>query len=395
MAQKCVALISERYAEVEPLKQGWVDMYEQSLHDWVASRLAVEPTAIFLTQIAGDASPRQYFRVARTQKALRADESSPSVTAPHADQNDNGQTLVAARSPSSENNEAFLAVQRLLENAGLRVPSQIASDLERGFFLMEDMGDILLLSKLDSASVDAWYGQALTDLATLSTIPPSSAKLPSMDYQRTAEELAVFPEWFLGGLVGIADSGVPTGLVNELTEFLVDAFSAQLQCVVHRDFHCRNLMCLDDGALGIIDFQDAVIGPVTYDPVSLLKDCYVLWHRDDQLRWLELYRQRLKSLGLAIDESKAFQIGFDMSGLQRHLRVLGVFARLSLRDGKSAYLNDLPLVLHYVREVLALYDAIPVLKDFSEWFEADIMPKIMRQAWYAEVVTPAPLELLP
>ena len=120
-----------------------------------------------------------------------------------------------------------------------------------------------------------------------------------------------------------------------------------------------------------------------------------MWHRDDQLRWLELYRQRLKSLGLPIGESKAFQIGFDMSGLQRHLRVLGVFARLSLRDGKSAYLNDLPLVLHYVREVLALYDASPVLKDFSEWFEADLMPKITRQAWYAEVVTPAPLELLP
>lgn len=370
-------------------------MYEQSLHDWVASRLAVEPTAILLTQIAGDASPRQYFRVTRTQEALRSDESSPSVTTPHAVQNGDGQTLVAARSPSSENNEAFLAVQRLMKDAGLRVPSQIASDLEQGFFLMEDMGDVLLSSQLDGASADAWYGQALTDLATLSTIPSGVAELPSMDYERIAEELAVFPEWFLGGLLGMPDSEVPSGLVNELTAFLVDAFSTQFQCVVHRDFHCRNLMCLEDGALGIIDFQDAVIGPVTYDPASLLKDCYVLWHRADQLRWLELYRQRLQSLGLAIDESKAFQIGFDMSGLQRHLRVLGVFARLNLRDGKSAYLNDLPLVLHYVREMLALYHAIPTLKEFSGWFESDIMPKISRQAWYAEVAIPAPLELVP
>jgi aminoglycoside/choline kinase family phosphotransferase len=282
-----------------------------------------------------------------------------------------------------------------MKDAGLRVPSQIASDLKQGFFLMEDMGDVLLSSQLDRASVDAWYGMALTDLATLSTIPPSVARLPSMDYEQIAKELAVFPEWFLGGLLGMPDSEVPSGFIHELTVYLADAFSAQFQCVVHRDFHCRNLMCLGDGALGVIDFQDAVIGPITYDPVSLLKDCYVLWHRDDQLRWLELYRQRLKSLGLSIDESSAFQVGFDMSGLQRHLRVLGVFARLNLRDGKSAYLNDLPLVLHYVREVLALYNAIPALRAFSGWFEADIMPKITRQAWYAEIAAPVPLELVP
>ena len=380
---------------VGPLLQRWVDVQEQPLHDWVASNLAVEPAAISLTQIAGDASPRQYFRVTRPRGALATDLSSPSAIASHAIQNGDGQTLVAARSPGSENNEAFLAVQRLMKDAGLRVPSQIASDLEQGFFLMEDMGDVLLSSQLDRASVDAWYGMALTDLATLSTISPGVARLPSMDYERIAEELAVFPEWFLGGLLGMPDSEVPSGFIHELTVYLADAFSAQFQCVVHRDFHCRNLMCLDDGTLGIIDFQDAVIGPITYDPVSLLKDCYVLWHRDDQLRWLELYRQRLKSLGLSIDESSAFQVGFDMSGLQRHLRVLGVFARLNLRDGKSAYLNDLPLVLHYVREVLALYNAIPALRAFSGWFEADIMPKITRQTWYAEIAAPLPLELVP
>ena len=370
-------------------------MQEQPLHDWVASNLAVEPAAISLTQIAGDASPRQYFRVTRPRGALETDLSSTPAIASHAIQNGDVQTLIAARSPGSENNEAFLAVQRLMKDAGLRVPSQIASDLEQGFFLMEDMGDVLLSSQLDRASVDAWYGMALTDLATLSTIPPSAARLPSMDYEQIAKELAVFPEWFLGGLLGMPVSEVPDGFIHDLTVYLADAFSAQFQCVVHRDFHCRNLMCLGDGALGVIDFQDAVIGPITYDPVSLLKDCYVLWHRDDQLRWLELYRQRLKSLGLSIDESSAFQVGFDMSGLQRHLRVLGVFARLSLRDGKSAYLNDLPLVLHYVREVLALYNAIPALRAFSGWFEADIMPKITRQTWYAEIAAPLPLELVP
>jgi len=151
---------------------------------------------------------------------------------------------------------------------------------------------------------------------------------------------------------------------------------------VHRDFHSRNIMCLPDDRLGLIDFQDAVVGPVTYDPVSLLKDCYIQWPRPDQLRWLESHRQALLSTGVAVPDERAFIRDFDLVGLQRHLRVLGVFARLCLRDAKPAYLNDLPLVLDYTREALALYHSEPPIGDFSQWFEDEVMPRIAEQDWY-------------
>ena len=149
-------------------------------------------------------------------------------------------------------------------------------------------------------------------------------------------------------------------------------------------------MCLADGRLGIIDFQDAVLGPVTYDPVSLLKDCYVRWPRDDQLRWLDAYREQLVTQGVDIsDDAQSFARHFDLVGLQRHLRVLGVFARLCLRDQKPDYLNDLPLVLDYVREALARYDAEPAVGAFSDWFERTVMPKVATQHWYSDQQTDA------
>ena len=304
-----------------------------------------------------------------------------------------GATLVAALSPTSENNEAFLAVQRLMKTAGLRVPHQIAADLTQGFFLMEDLGDILLASQLDQTTVDKWYPLALTELAKLTAISQGDALLPVMDSERIAEELSVFPEWFLCGLLGLPDSDIPIAVFDDLVAYLTDAFSVQPQCVVHRDFHCRNLMCLPDGRLGVIDFQDAVMGPITYDPVSLLKDCYVLWHRSDQMRWLEQYRQQVERIGVAIGTTQAFQVGFDMCGLQRHLRVLGIFARLNLRDAKPAYLNHLPSVLHHVREMLSNYRDIPALQGFSDWLDAKVMPGVTQQSWYQDVFVPQPLEI--
>lgn len=363
----------------------------EALQNWVAAALAIEPAAILLTQIAGDASPRRYFRVSRRRGV--ADIAPPSAAPDSSGSNQiiEGDTLIAALSPGSENNDAFLAVQRLMSTAGLRVPVQIAADLTQGFFLMEDLGDALLSSQLERRSVETWYPLALGELAKLTTIPHRDARLPLMDAGRIREELSVFPEWFLRGLLGLSDAEIPIAILDNLATYLAEAFSAQTQCVVHRDFHCRNLMCLPDGGLGVIDFQDAVIGPVTYDPVSLLKDCYVLWHRQDQLRWLEQYRQQLARNNLAVGTPQAFQAGFDMCGLQRHLRVLGVFARLHLRDGKPAYLNDLPLVWHYVREVLAHYENIPALSDFSGWLDNEVMPLITNQPWYQDLQVPEPL----
>ena len=195
----------------------------------------------------------------------------------------------------------------------------------------------------------------------------------------------MFPEWFLQKHLGLAHADLPSTIWQALLALLVSVFREQSQCVVHRDFHSRNIMCLADGRLGVIDFQDAVLGPVTYDPVSLLKDCYVRWPRDDQLRWLDAYRELLIAEGVEIaDDAKTFTRQFDLVGLQRHLRVLGVFARLCLRDQKPDYLNDLPLVLDYVREVLARYSAERAVGAFSDWFEGTVMPRVANQHWYRD-----------
>jgi aminoglycoside/choline kinase family phosphotransferase len=296
----------------------------------------------------------------------------------------NQHSWVAVTSPASENNTAFLQVQQMLDSAGCVVPAQYASDLDRGFFLMEDFGDVLLATQLTPDAVDCHYLSALSALVKIAGIPADSVSLPRFDAARIAEELSVFPEWFLHAHLGVEAGAMADESWDDLRALLTDVCLGQPQCVVHRDFHSRNIMCLPDDRLGLIDFQDAVVGPITYDPVSLLKDCYIQWPRSDQLRWLEGYRQTLLSTGVLVPGESAFIRDFDLVGLQRHLRVLGVFARLCLRDGKPDYLKDLPLVLAYTREMLALYESEPAIAAFSEWFEGVVMPRIAAQEWYQQ-----------
>jgi len=221
-------------------------------------------------------------------------------------------------------------------------------------------------------------------------------------------ELAIFPEWFLSALLDIDVDDQARHRIEGLSEYLSVIFEEQPVVWVHRDFHSRNLMLLGDGDLGVIDFQDAVLGPVAYDPASLLKDCYIRWPRDQQLKWLDGYLKKLRSprgitspvntpalsaaqasrrqtLAKQLENVKAaqFQRWFDLTGLQRHLRVLGVFARLHLRDHKSSYLADLPLVTEYVREALALTaDSHSSVAEFRDWFESELMAVIRKQPWY-------------
>lgn len=356
---------------------------------WLAEVLAVPPSAVALTQIAGDASPRRYFRL-RLQFGDPSDFSSETESTqalggvPMTSSTVNQHSWVAVTSPASENNTAFLQVRQMLDSAGCVVPAQYASDLDRGFFLMEDFGDVLLATQLTPDAVDRHYLSALSALGKIAGIPADSVSLPRFDAARIAEELSVFPEWFLRTHLGLEAESMADEPWDDLRALLTDACLSQPQCVVHRDFHSRNIMCLPDDRLGLIDFQDAVVGPITYDPVSLLKDCYIQWPRSDQLRWLENYRQTLLSTGALVPGEFAFIRDFDLVGLQRHLRVLGVFARLCLRDGKPDYLKDLPLVLAYTREALALYESEPAIAAFSEWFEGVVMPRIAAQEWYQQ-----------
>ena len=306
-----------------------------------------------------------------------------------------------------------MSVGAQLARVGVPAPVVWAQSLEQGWFLLEDFGDQqllpLLVSNPDSAT--AFYQKAFDALVCQISLPCEQVDIPTYDAERLKTELDVFPEWFLSGLLGIQPDERSRQCFATLTDYLIGVFVEQPTVWVHRDFHSRNLMLLEEDELGVIDFQDAVLGPITYDPVSLLKDCYIRWPRAQQLLWLDGYLLQLKSPVIAAPSVNApapsagqasrlqaiatqlekastaqFQRWFDLTGLQRHLRVLGVFARLHMRDNKSSYLADLPLVTEYVREALALAaDAHSSVAEFRDWFESDLMPVIREQPWYKAI----------
>ena len=360
-----------------------------ALRDWVAQQVGLSAPELEL--IAGDASPRQYYRV-------RSNTGQLGVS-----------SCIVMVSPPSENNEAFLHVGRCLASAGILTPTVLAQEQGQGWFLLEDFGDLQLLSALNAENVSFHYRQAFQVLAKQVRLPTDGAGIPLYSSSRLNAELLLFTEWFLLRLLKLTISETTTARFFTLSECLIASALEQPQVWVHRDFHSRNMMVLEAN-LGIIDFQDAVVGPITYDPVSLLKDCYIRWPRDQQLTWLETYYDQLCSMGHVSQEidgslstkaktsslsnlidgvSKArFEQWFDLMGLQRHLKVLGIFARLHIRDEKSAYLDDLPLVVAYVREGLAVTaNTDPSIADFREWFEHDLMPVICDQHWYRHIDT--------
>ena len=360
------------------------------LPDWIAHTFGCARDQLAFEMVAGDASPRRYFRVTHSKGVFSGELCGdlPAIA-----------SCIAMISPASENNEAFLYVGAKLAEVGVRTPQVWAQDIENGWFLLEDFGDRLLLPLLSTSAAEL-YERSLDALAQLSAIPCDGADIPRYDAERLQSELAIFPDWFLSGLLSIQVNEEAQKRIDELSAFLIATFSEQPTVWVHRDYHSRNLMLLNDGDLGVIDFQDAVVGPVTYDPASILKDCYIRLHRTEQLQALDNYFGKLKmgdesSAGagstsspllatqLAEVSPEQFRRWFDLTGLQRHLRVLGVFARLHLRDHKSGYLADLPLVVEYVREALILTSATDSsVADFQQWFESDVMPVVIEQSWY-------------
>jgi len=333
---------------------------------WVAAVTQQDLTTLFVTLVAGDASPRRYFRV-RT----------------HAD-GDTASSLIAVISPPTEKNEAFLTIRDLLEATGIRVPRLVSADINTGFLLLEDFGDALLLDALGQDGAPQWYPQAFHILRQQCSIDLQDTDLPPYDEALLVQEMDLFPKWFVGDLLGLGEKEIEQSHMDNLWACLVENALTQPQVVVHRDFHSRNLMCLDDGALGVIDFQDAVVGPITYDLVSLLKDCYIVWPRDTQLAWLQQAFDNLPDEvvvdGVAFTD---FVKWFDLMGLQRHIKVLGIFSRLFLRDEKPQYLHDLFTVLTYVVDALNLYrDYEPRLAAFAEWFEDVVMPRAALQPWF-------------
>ena len=351
------------------------------LTKWVSQRLVAEHAAAGrqatspqksastideIHLIAGDASPRKYYRV-------RVDGAQTS------------NTVIAVESPPTEKNEEFLRIRELLAAGGVRVPALIAADIEQGYLLLEDLGDETLLPHLSDANVSEWYTRGLASLADLVRIDPAPASLEAYGAPKLMQEMRLFTDWFVPRLLKLPMNDELEAAFSAVAELLIANAKAQPQVLVHRDFHSRNLMVLPHNELAVIDFQDGVVGPVTYDVASLLKDCYVRWPRDRQLDLLRQYQDLLENSG-AMDPVPAslFVRWFDLMGLQRHIKVLGIFSRLAFRDGKPQYLLDLPRVLAYIREALDLYrSSDEEVATFREVFEAQIVPACQRADWFS------------
>jgi len=371
-----------------------VSLPPSSLLPWALRELSLNVSAEPVLQpLAGDASQRRYFRLRLPVQAQELSSPGPGSypsRSPGLAAAERSWILVDSP-PTTQKNQEFLAIRQWLQAGGVRVPALLAADLGRGYMLLEDLGDQLLLERLrigcaagTAGYAEDCYAQALDLQCRMAAIPGSAASLPAYDNMLLAEELARFPDWFVTQLLGLTLTAHERGLLAELDGLLIGSALAQPCVFVHRDFHSRNLMCLADGALAVIDFQDAVFGPVTYDAVSLLKDCYICWPREQVVVWALAHRDALCNVGIvsAVDDATYLR-WFDWMGLQRHLKVLGTFARLALRDGKAHYLQDLPLVLDYVQEVLALYASEDAaIEALRGWFETRLQPAIRRQPWH-------------
>lgn len=329
-----------------------------ALARWYASWAGAMPED--LRGVAGDASFRRYFRVAGESESL----------------------ILCDAPPETEKNAEFVALATGLAASGLRVPRVLHADLEQGFLALEDLGDQTLLPLLRAQTVDGHYGAALQLLQDLAVANPVDFSLGTYDRPLLTREMDLFPEWFCQGLLGLDFTAAMAGSFARFQRHLCDRALAQTQVVVHRDFHARNLMLLGDGTLATIDFQDAVWGPLTYDPVSLLKDCYLRWPDAAVRAWALQHHAALNARGVKVPDPQEFLVDFDFMGLQRHIKVLGIFARLFLRDGKPGYLQDLPRVMGYVQSALASYPEVPALAAFGTWFQSEVVPAATQQAWF-------------
>jgi N-acetylmuramate 1-kinase len=263
--------------------------------------------------------------------------------------------IVMDAPPDKENMRPFVEIAGRFRAIGLNVPEVLERDAAQGFYLLTDFGDRHYLDQLNEDTVERLYGDALGALVVLQAgIFTDAEFLPEYSRAVLVREMELFREWYLGRHLGIALSAGQSGVLDESFERLVDAAIGQPRVWVHRDYHSRNLMVTARNNPGILDFQDAVRGPITYDLVSLLRDCYIAWPRQRVEEWVKGYYDLARQSGLPVGEdADAFLRWFDLMGVQRHLKATGIFARLNHRDGKPGYLKDIPRTLGYVVAVSA------------------------------------------
>lgn len=289
---------------------------------------------------SSDASFRRYFR------ATFPDESLIVMDAP----------------PAHEDCRPFVRIAQLFNEAGVNPPSVLSQDLERGFLLLSDLGKTTYLDVLNEDNADALYRDAVDALIRIQ-LASSPGILPEYDEVLLRRELDLFPEWYLGKHLGRSITQDDANLLESVFQKILKNTLSQPRVFVHRDYHSRNLMVSEPNP-GILDFQDAVYGPITYDLASLFRDAYIAWEEEKVLDWVIRYWEKARSAGLPVHSDFAdFYRDFEWMGAQRQIKVIGIFARLYHRDGKERYLDDIPLVLSYLKKTCARYRELsPLLK---------------------------------
>ncbi|MBW8452830.1 MAG: phosphotransferase [Pseudomonas sp.] len=287
------------------------------------------PTAE-LTAASSDASFRRYFRWQGGENSL----------------------IVMDAPPPQEDCRPFVKVAQMLDEAGVHVPQVLAADLQRGFLLLTDLGRQTYLDVIDAGNADQLFDDAIEALLKFQLQPVAQA-MPAYDEALLRRELQLFPEWYVQRHLGHALSEAQQGAWERICRLLIDSALAQPRVLVHRDYMPRNLMISEPNP-GVLDFQDAVLGPVSYDITSLFKDAFLSWPEPQVRAWLEVYWGRARAAGVALPESfEEFLRASDLMGVQRHLKVIGIFARICHRDGKPRYLADVPRFFAYIEAVLA------------------------------------------
>jgi len=318
------------------------DLRLTQILEWLSTLEAHQTLPASIRPASADASFRRYFRIDAAD----------------------GRTLIVMDAPQpQEDVRPFIFIADVFANAGMSVPQILAQDIERGFLLLSDLGPTTYLQQLNEENANALYLDAIDTLVKMQTYSKPDV-LQEYDRAFLLRELQIFSEWYIGKHLNVTLSTEQATSLNQVFDAILANNMAQPQVYVHRDYHSRNLMVLPNGNPGVLDFQGALYGPITYDLVSLLRDVYICWDEAQVLDWAIRYWERAKRAGLPVaPDIDTFYRDFEYMGLQRHLKILGLFARLNYRDGKDGYMKDLPQVMAYVRKTALRYrELIPLVR---------------------------------
>ncbi|WP_218944236.1 aminoglycoside phosphotransferase family protein [Marinicella rhabdoformis] len=317
---------------------------QQQMQQWLSEQLTtINPSAgagFKVESASEDASFRSYHRVTQGNKTW----------------------VLMDAPPSHEDCAPFIEIQKLLFENEVCVPEIIAQDLSLGFLLLSDLGSTLLLGELNDNNADDLYGKACDQIHLMQSITSNASNLPAYDEALLTTEMNLFNEWFIDRHLGVTLTDNEQATVSAVQQLLIDNALSQPQTFVHRDFHSRNLMPQVSGQMAVIDFQDAVYGPLTYDLVSLYKDCYIAWPEDQVYQWVDSFRHEYNQKHQSNHDQATFLKWFDLMGAQRHMKAIGIFCRLNYRDGKKHYLYDIPRTMKHLQITCLAY---PELADFN------------------------------